>query len=504
MKNKIILLVLISLNVKLLSQTFNTEWQNRGYAYENGATSICTTTDGNYAVSYNNKFGVSKFDQNGNFLWSKKYNPSTFYDGQAEKIISTNDNGLMIIGSSKFSTDTSDNHGYTDGCIVKTDNDGNLIWKRSFGGSSWDYFHSIKPLSDGTYLVAGQTGSTDGDCFDNINNNTGWLINMDNNGNILWQKFLPDYNMVYSIETSNSGEIFVAGTDNFWSGDVIVQKLSKTGNLIWSKKYGGSFGDHPVDIFYNTTKNALVVCSQTSSRDGDLTNSGFHISGTYPYAEYDDSPDIWVFEINNNGTINWSRCYGGKKSESPTSIINYNNSYIISGGSCSSDGDIDDHHLPDTNDAFILQIDYNGNILNKKSFGGVQQDYAKEIIKSIDNKLIFVGEAQSSDGTLVDANGYGTIWLVKLNLQTLATNEIDIQNIEIFPNPFTETISFKNNSFDFENVKYINIFDCNGRFIKKMTLNKNNTINLSFLKSGIYFVELPNKDKRIIRKLIKI
>ncbi|HOY29526.1 MAG TPA: hypothetical protein PLR96_11165, partial [Flavobacteriales bacterium] len=40
---------------------------------------------------------------------------------------------------------------------------GNLLWQRSFGGSSYDYCAAAHPTADGGYLLGGTTFSTNGD-----------------------------------------------------------------------------------------------------------------------------------------------------------------------------------------------------------------------------------------------------------------------------------------------------------------------------------------------------
>jgi hypothetical protein len=39
----------------------------------------------------------------------------------------------------------------------------NIQWQKCLGGTNWDEAYSIKPTADGGYIMAGQTGSNDGD-----------------------------------------------------------------------------------------------------------------------------------------------------------------------------------------------------------------------------------------------------------------------------------------------------------------------------------------------------
>lgn len=75
-----------------------------------------------------------------------------------------------------------------DGFIIKTDTSLNSMWSKTFGGSSNDYFSALTVTTDNKLLIAGETSSLDGDISNNAGLSDAWLIKIDTSGNIAWSK----------------------------------------------------------------------------------------------------------------------------------------------------------------------------------------------------------------------------------------------------------------------------------------------------------------------------
>ena len=65
-----------------------------------------------------------------------------------------------------------------------------LQWQRSLGGSGQDVAWSIHPAPGGGYIAAGWSNSNDGDVSGNHGDYDFWLVRLDANGAVLWQKTL--------------------------------------------------------------------------------------------------------------------------------------------------------------------------------------------------------------------------------------------------------------------------------------------------------------------------
>jgi len=121
--------------------------------------------------------------------WQKIYGGSNNDIGYS--IQKTSDNGYVIAGyTNSKDGDVKENKGEYDAWIVKLDNSGNIKWQRIFGGSNIDLAKSIKQTKDGGYIVVGWTTSIDKDIEQSHGLSDFWIIKLDENGEIVWQKVL--------------------------------------------------------------------------------------------------------------------------------------------------------------------------------------------------------------------------------------------------------------------------------------------------------------------------
>ena len=97
-----------------------------------------------------------------------------------------------------------------------------MVWQRSLGGSGWDSAESIRQTSDGGYIVAGWTASTDGDVSGNHGGTDAWVVKLDGAGNPVWQRCLGGSweDDAYSIQQTSDGGFIVAGGTESTDGDV--------------------------------------------------------------------------------------------------------------------------------------------------------------------------------------------------------------------------------------------------------------------------------------------
>lgn len=120
--------------------------------------SVKQTTDGGYillgtaghANTEEKDFYLIKTDELGNKLWEKNYGGTGNDEGAA--ILQTTDGGYIIVGH----TD-SEGAGLQDIMLLKTDNGGNLVWKKIFGGTGIDLASSVQQTTDGGYIISGTT-----------------------------------------------------------------------------------------------------------------------------------------------------------------------------------------------------------------------------------------------------------------------------------------------------------------------------------------------------------
>lgn len=214
---------------------------NDGGAITVGATNSIATTSASKIDAY-----ITKLDSTGEIEWSKNYGNQYAMD-QLTSIAQTNDGGYIASGTSGFT-----------GWIIKIDADGNIIWNKSVSGTFT--FVKIIAKSDGGYLgLAAYTGTT----AKPTNGGTDAAIyNIDENGNVIWMKSyggnLEDV-FTNAIESEDNGFILVGKSGSNYADytnkgalDAFVIKIDKDGNIIWKRLYGSKLNDEISDIYYDS------------------------------------------------------------------------------------------------------------------------------------------------------------------------------------------------------------------------------------------------------------
>jgi len=224
------------------------------------AYSLIQTTDGGYAVAGETKsygagytdFWVIKLDSKGNKIWNKTFGGSSGGES-ATTIIQTTDGGYAVAGGT-----TSYSAGKTDFWVIKLDSEGNKIWDKTFGGSSYESAKTIIQTTDGGYAVAGPGF---------------WILKMDSKGNKLWSKkrFIGKLgDSACSLIQTSDGGYAIAGTIRLSTprNDALIIKLDNKGNKIWDKTYGGNDWDIPHSII-QASDGGYAIVGQTSPRLSD-------------------------------------------------------------------------------------------------------------------------------------------------------------------------------------------------------------------------------------------
>ncbi len=262
-----------------------------------------------------------------------------------------------------------------------------IEWQKSLGGTGGDFASSIQQTSDGGYIVAGYSGSNDGDVTGNHGNTDYWIVKLDNTGAIQWQKSLggTSNDFASSIQQTSDGGYIVAGYNGSNNGDITgnhgggtdswVVKLDSTGTIQWQKSLGGTSLDYASSI-QQTNDGGYIIAGESSSDNGDVTvNHG--------------GLDFWVVKLDTVGIIQWQKSLGGTSDDGAYSIQQTSDEgYIVAGYSGSNDGDVTGHHGGSDFDYWVVKLsadnifsDVTGNL----SFGDVIINQTSQLTYIINN-----------------------------------------------------------------------------------------------------------------------
>lgn len=225
-----------------------------------------------------------KLSSSGLIEWRKYFggtNTDTCYD-----TVETSDGYLMIGSSDSKDVDIKNNRGSYDVWVVKIDKSGTLLWEKSFGGEEIDEAYQIIKTFDDNFLIVGETRSSDQDISFQKGGADIWVLKINPDGKILWQKTYggSSFDVAKAITSTNDGNYIIAGNtrsidkdviNNSGENDVWVIKINPEGEIFWQKTIGGSQIDLANDVTV-LNDDTIVVVGESNSNDKEIKeNKGF-------------------------------------------------------------------------------------------------------------------------------------------------------------------------------------------------------------------------------------
>ncbi len=357
------------------NKTFGGDKTDHGY-------SVQQTKDGGYVIigkteSYSKggghdfDFWLVKTDENGNEQWNKTFGGTGFDMGMS--IQETTDDGYILIGGT-----TSVGSGERDVWLIKTDSYGNEEWNKTFGRSESDWGYSIQQTNDDGYIIV---GSTYNEPFGDI-----WVIKTDSNGSIEWNTICGIEGVEgYSIDQTDDGGYIVSGTTdgNYpWKDDIFLIKLDANGSELWYKTFGRAGWERGNGV-QQTSDGGFILIGSTDSYDSTID-------------------DVWLIKTDAEGNEEWNKTLDTGNLEIGYSIEQTkDDGYIIVGITAEPPYFIDD--------TWLIKTDSKGNKEWDMIFGKPDDnDRGRDVHQTKDGGYIITGWTGYYNGLNDD------VWLIKV------------------------------------------------------------------------------------------
>jgi hypothetical protein len=347
----------------------------------------------------------------------------------ANSVQQTTEGGYILVGST-----TSYGMGDSDIYLVKTNAYGIVEWDKTFGSIRKDAGNCVRQTIDGGYVMVGTTRPSDIADEDII------IIKVDSSGVEQWSRtfgtqaedaFSPDEDIGRSIEKTMDGGYVVFGYTNSFGvsfTDVWIIKLDANGTEEWNRTI--------------SKRDWEIAWSGVETTDG-----GFIIAGWTSFAGSDT--DILLIKTDSEGTKQWSRTFGGMRTDVCFAVQQTRDEgFVLTGWTSSyssgdpeafllktdvsgleewfrtfSGGILGNSVLQKANggyaivgdtasrerrgDVWLISTDANGFEQWSRTYGGVEREYGQSFQQTLDGGFILAGSTRSFGA------GVGDVWLIK-------------------------------------------------------------------------------------------
>jgi hypothetical protein len=215
---------------------------------------------------------------------------------------------------------------------------------------------------------------------------------------IKWQTCfdLPGREIIYDIEPVNDGYFVLQGyVGEYEDGQILLRRITASGELIWEKQYGGSLGEGAVKIS-KANDNNFIIMGATASSDGDVT-----------FNPYPGSYSHWLIKIDSIGNIIWDKVLGNTSRNTIEDGILTDNGIILYGWIAGGGGDVTNFY--GGYDAWVIKTDLEGNKLWDYTIGKSSIDYGFCVVETRDKGILLGGSSLIDEGTggNIDCQSHG-------------------------------------------------------------------------------------------------
>jgi len=336
--------------------------------------------------------------------------------------------GYYFIGhsSSNISGDKTENsRGFSDIWIVKTDLTYAVEWDKTIGGDGYDNVTDVAIINDTIYVLTESGSSISGEKtiapFGSFGFTDLWIVALNLNGNILWQK---QYGGQYDESSGTmtlleSGNILISSISNSdISGNKneaqigladlwLVEINPVNGAIVTQKVIGSSLNETLSNVIQLNTGELIIKGGSSQGVSGDKTDGGY------------GGEDIWLVKLDQNYNVLTNKCFGGDNIDYGSDGQMIEHSGYLYLGCSSQSGTTGNKTAPSRGgiDYWIMKLDLNFNLIWDKSFGGLNDDLIGSIDYYESDRIVICGTSNSGITGNKTSTNYGSYdtWLVILS-----------------------------------------------------------------------------------------
>jgi len=318
-------------------------------------------------------------------LWSKRFGGGDLDAGSC--IQQTTDGGFIITGYTY-----SYGEGLADVWLIKTDDSGDTLWTKTFGGDQDDRANFVQQTTDGGYILVGYTRSSGAGIFDV------WLIKTDDTGEMEWSKTYGGFESDIGVavqQTSDGGYAILANSDSYGAGgagmfNIWLIRTDSLGDTLWTKTYGDTLRQGGKS-FQLTSDGGYIIVGHTTDWDIGHVERPVYLA-----------MDIWLVRTDASGDTLWTRTFGGESDEEGLAVMETSNgSYVLAGYTYESGW----------SDLILIKTDDLGYALWETVIHGEGSEFPHSLQETIDGGYFVFGHTNSwGPGQPAD-----NIWLLKFD-----------------------------------------------------------------------------------------
>jgi hypothetical protein len=416
-----------------------------GYTTSAGGTVIATA--GAHQTTYSGSglenAMLAKFTPAGVRIWA------TYYGGNVREIgtaCSADNAGNIFMSGNSVSNNgtviaTVGSHqpvagGNWDAFLVKFNSAGVRQWGTYYGGSGGDFGMACAAASDGSgdIYLGGRTDWSGGTVIATpgshqssyVNNVDAFLVKFNSAGVRQWGTYYggDGTEAVNGCMTDASGNIYITGqtsstfniaspgayqTSYVAGNDAFLVKFNNSGIRQWGSYYGGLLDDYGYGIAKDASGN-IFVAGKSNSTDGNSIATDGSYQNTFGGGNF----DAFVVKFNSAATLrSWGTYYGGAGDDEgqgcTVNVLGY--VYIVGitstsvGTSIASPGSHQPNYGGDPYDAFLSQLDVNGNRVWGTYYGGITYDGGNGCTVDNSSNVYFSGLTDCAAGTAIATVG---------------------------------------------------------------------------------------------------